>query len=355
MTTSSTFKTEELKQMATPDEDVMLNREGFQTRSFRYELGDSLLPITPIGNDVREIETGDALYADPDGDMPLGPTGIGETGGSVGVVQTRGDKFELYRYAHSMHVMEEDEEVDADNVAEKRRQTMELFDIEMDKTIFDGVTDENGNTVRNDIFSEFKSGIPGARTIDCSTLGVDADLNGEIANLFREESYAKMEGHYFDGAWEALIAKHPVHAKFNRLDDKNDGLFTEWDTVISDGGVERVVDSEGLVNRRIKVPEYISLPSPDANNGPLGFNVSSLGADEALVLPSHNGDFVEHYEQGGPDVREPTKKSGWQYEVEYKMWGGHGFDVTAGNSGPRDDAGNRFPDAVHLTNVSSLF
>lgn len=352
MVTTSQFKQEDVEMML-PDEDMMLERRGFQTRGFRRELGPDLFPVNPIGSDVRSVERGNATFADPEGDFALNPTGVGEAGGSVGVVEDRGDEFDLFRTAHHLAVNVEEREIDADQMSDKVRQIMELFDLTMDKWVFDGITDENGNTLRNDIFSEFKSAIPTNRTIDCSTLSLSGDLNGERANLFRQVAYAEMEGHYFDDSWAALVAKHPVHANLNMI-DSHDGaqIFTEWD-IASDG--TRQVGDPGLIDRKIKVPSYLGLPSPNSNAGNLSFDITSLGTDEALLLPSHNGDFAAGWEQGTPDTRGPIEMEGWEERFEYKMWGGHAFDVTAGSTPPQDDAGNRFPDAIHLTNVSSLF
>lgn len=352
MTSTSVFKTEEVREAATPDENVMLERKGFQTRGFRRELGPDLLPVNNIGSGVRELERGNAMYADAEGDFPLAPTAIGETGGAVGIEETRGTKFELYRAAHHLGVNIEDREVNADQMSEKVRQIMELFDIQMDKWVFDGITDENGNTKRNDIFSELKTGIPSGRTIDCSGLSLSNDLNGVEANVFRQEAYSKMEGHYFNDSWAALVAKHPVHALFNKLDTADGAaIFTHWD--VSSG--EMVADEPGLIDRKIRVPEYIGLQSSNSNAGNLSFSIDSLGDDEALLIPAHGGDFMEMWEQGTPDDRGPIEKEGWREVFEYKMWGGHAFDVTAGAEAPRDDSGNRFPDAIHLTSVSSLF
>lgn len=353
MTSTSVFKEEDVTMML-PDDDVMLERRGFQTRGFRRELGPDLLPVNPIGNDVREIEAGNRRYVDEDSTFALAPTGIGEVGGNVGITEERGTKFELYRMAHHLQVHIEDQEVDADQMDEKVRAVMELFDLTLDKWVFDGIEDENGTTIRNDIFSELKSAIPAARTIDCSALSLSSDLNGMIANLFREEAYKDVEGHYFDDSWAALIAKHDVHALFNRL-DTNDGagIFTEWEI----SGGERVASTPGLIDRRIRVPAYLGLPAHGTNSGALSFNITSLGSDEALLVPPYGGDFAALWEQGTPDTRGPLPQRGWREEFEYKMWGGHAFDsqFAPGDDQPVDDNGNRAPDAFHLTNVSSLF
>lgn len=353
MTTTSTFKREELQEQL-PDENAMLERRGFQTRGFRRELGPDILPVNPLDQGVREIEAGNKAFMDEDSDFSLAPTGLGEAGGAVGITEERGDKFQMYRKASHIRVSEEDEEVDADNLSEKQRAVLELFDLTFDSWVFRGIQDENGNTIRNDIFSQLKSGIPTARTLDLSTYGVDADLNGVRANIFREEAYSLMEGHYFDDSWAVLIAKHPVHAKLNQL-DTNDGagIFTEWD--ISSG--ERVASNPGLIDRKVRVPSYLGLPSTAGNAGSLSFPIDSLGSDEALLLPSHNGDWMQLWEQPSPDVRDPIPVRGWGREIEYKIWGGHAFDteMSAGGDRPVDDAGNPYPDAIHITNVSSLF
>lgn len=353
MTSTSVIKEEDQK-LFLPDDDVMLERRGFQTRGFRRELGPDILPVNPIGNDVREIEAGNRRYVDENSTFALSPTSVGETGGNVGITEQRGDKFEIFRMAHHLQVYLEDEEVDADQAEENVRAIMELFDLTLDKWVFDGIEDENGNTIRNDIFSELKSGIPSARTIDCSTLSTSSDLNGVRANLFREEAYSKMEGHYFNDSWAALIAKHPVHARLNQL-DTNDGagIFTEWEVASGD----RVASEPGLIDRKIRVPSYLGLPANGTNAGDLSFDITSLGTDEALLLPPTNGDWMALWEQGTPDDRGPLPQRGWREEFEYKMWGGHAFDqdFAPGGDYPVDDSGNRFPDAIHLTNVSSLF
>lgn len=353
MVTTSTLKQEAVT-AALPDDDVMLERRGFQTRGLRRELGPDVMPVNGIGNDTRKVEAGNASFVDEDSDLPLGPTGIGETGGSVGLTEERGSEFDLFRYAHHMRVLEEDEEVDAAQVAEKTRAMMELFDLKMDHTVFSGVSDENGNTLRNDIFSELKSNIPSSRTIDCSTLSLANDLNGVEANVFREEAYAQMEGHYFQDQWAVGIAKHPVWARLNALDTADGAaIFTHWEV----SGGERVAGTPGLINRRFRVPSYLGLPSSSANAGDLSFNISSLGSDEMLLLPPTNGDFMQLWEQGTPDSRGPIQKSGWAHEFEYKMWGGHAFasDFAAGGDAPQDDNGNPYPDCIHVTNLSSLF
>lgn len=346
MVTSSALNEEQLE-LTLPDEDRMITRRGFQTQGERRKHA----PLSQIDAGQRQVRTGDARYVHPSSDMPLGPTGLGETGGQVGIVHERGSNVDLYRWAHSLEVMLEDEEVDDSQVEEKVTGILELFDLQADYIFMEGgVVDENGTTHRNDYFTEMKNNIPADRTIDASTLSVSGDLNGVHANLFKEHIYELVEGHYFNGAWDAVVGKHKALSKLNQLDTNSGaGIMSHWELINGARDADNV-----LVDRQIRVPNYVGLPGPTSESNDLEFDINSMGNDELLLVPPHNGDFVTLYEAGTPERRGPLAERGWREVFEYKWWGGHVFNPTAGGA-REDDDGDNFPDAFHIQNVSSLF
>jgi hypothetical protein len=211
------------------------------------------------------------------------------------------------------------------------------------------------------VFEWLKDNMPSNNIIDCSSYDPSAgDLQGVPANIITEVAYDKVSGHYVEMSWDLAVAKHPVWAKWNQYGTFDGAVVqSQWDLVDAsenDAGVG--------VRRRMLMPDEIGLPTAPAQNGSLTFDIDMPSRtnsgytsplddakdDVMFLIPQHDGDFYELYEQGAPDVRGPIDKEGWKERFEYKWRAG----VVYGQNGHVRDT-NIALDTIVLENITALF
>jgi len=360
----STVLSQEQQEELLPDEDLMFERRGFDRRTLRDELAGR----TAIDSQTKFVEQGQARYVHPQSDMPEGPTSVGEVLGNVQIVQETGSQVRIPRWTHGFTYQIEDGEVDGglDLLQEYRDSIAELFDLQADVSFFNGLDDEAGNTVYEGVFEWLQNNVDTSQqVIDCSNFDPSSgDLGGVAANIILKEAYSRIEGRYVETSWDVAVAKHPVWAEWNGKDTFDGAVVdSEWEMVETEN-----TDDVG-VNRRMLLPDTIGLRAPADLDRNLEFDItfptrentgfsSDLGTsdypdytaddDVMWLIPEHNGDFYELYEQRAPDQRGPISQEGFRERVEYKWRGG----VVQGLSYRTD--GNAV-DAIKLENVTALF
>lgn len=355
---TSSILTKEQQELLKPDEDLMFDREGFDRASIRREFA----PVQTVDSGVKYVRQGTASYVHPDSTMPSGPTAEGESYGNIELVREVGGEQQIPRYVNGFMVEEEDMEVSemSMHLQEMRDGIMELFDIQADLSFLTGLTDRAGNTVHSGVFQWLDDNIAADNVIDCSDFDLSTgDLNGLPANIVLRVAYGKVSGEYVTTTWDLAVAKQQVWALWNEVgtNDSN-GNRSQWDLINPQGD-----DAAGVgVNRRILVPQKIGLRAPTSMSENLRFDidfpspasgddgVGTIGADDDVMylIPQHDGDFYELYEQSTADVRGPIMKDGFRERFEYKWRAG----VVQGQSFRAD---NMARDAVKLENVESLF
>lgn len=359
MTTSSVL-TEKQMHLVKPDEDLMFERQDFDRAAIRQEFA----PVRQLDQGQRFVEQGDAMFIHPDSDMPEGPTGLGESMGSIDLVRVTGEQVEIPRYTHGFTLDIEDTEVDDTFVNDMRQGILEVFDIQADLAFMQGLDREDGTTVIKGVFQWLQDNMPASNIIDASTFDPSAgDLQGVPANIITQEAWREASGEYLgDNAsqWDLAFAKPEVWADWNQYGTFDGAVVqSQWDLVdVTD-------NSDGVgVRRRITIPRSIGLrgpPSTESLTFPIDFPTrvntgytSPLddAKDDALwLVPQHNGDFYELWEQGEPDVRGPLEKEGWKERFEYKWRAG----VVYAQTHRTDSSGSPAKDAIKIENVTALF
>lgn len=356
MTTTS-FLTEKQQTLLQPDEELMFERKFRDRAALRRELA----PVTELPMGDRYVEEGDSTYVDAHSDMPTVDTGIGEQLGNVDVVRYTGDRVRVPRMAHGLTVEEEDLEVEggAEELRRERDTVMELFDVQADLQFLLGITDEEGNTVQPGVFDWIDSNIAADHVIDASSFDVDADLNGQAANIIVQEAYSRTEGEYIDTTWDMAVAKHPIWSNWNQIDDNSgESLASQWvDIDNSDQflgvGVENTLnypESHGLRTAPDQ-PDSLrfDLEFPSRTNSGYSSPLSDASDDAMYLIPDHGGDFWELYEQPTVDQRDsPIQLEGFRERYEYKWRAGQVF-----NFGHRNE--DNLYDLIKIENVTSLF
>ena len=354
MTTSSIL-TKEMQELVQPDEDLMFDREGFDRRGLRTELA----PVTSIDPGTKYVEQGQAVYVHPDSDMPDGPTVEGESFGNIELVREVGGSVQIPRYTNGFVLEDEDMEVSemAGFVQNMRDGIMELFDLRADLAFLHGLQAADGSQVHPGVFEFLQSNMDTANIIDCSDFDLSSgDLQGIPANVVLREAYGRITGEYVTTTWDVAVARHNVWALWNEIGRADYNVNrSQWEMIQDDG------DGVG-VTRNMVLPYSTGLRAPTGMNARLSFDIALPDAvndgytgqeidpedDVMFLIPQHNGDFYELYEQGTPDVRGPLQKDGFRERWEYKWRAGvvYGFSHRA-----RGQA----VDAIKLENVSALF
>lgn len=343
-----------------PDEDLMFDREGFDRPAIRQEFA----PVRELPQGQRFVEQGDAMFIHPDSDMPIGPTGLGESMGSIDLVRVTGEQAEIPRYTHGFTLDIEDTEVDDTFVNDMRSGIMEVFDIQADLAFMMGLDREDGTAVFKGVFEWLQDNMDSNNIIDCSSFDPSAgDLQGVPANIITQEAWERASGEYLGqnaSQWDLAVAFSEVWAHWNQYGTFDGAVVqSQWDLV----DVDDNADGVGVRNR-ITVPHSIGLRGPPSTES-LQFDIDfparsntgytsplSDASDDAMYLiPEHNGDFYELWEQGSPDVRGPLEKEGWKERFEYKWRAG----VVYAQTHRTDSSGTPAKDCIKLENVTALF
>jgi hypothetical protein len=356
--TSSVLNEDQLTMMK-PDAGIMIQRGEGETDGFdREAIRQEFAPVRTIDPGTKYIEEGQTTFLDQGTDFPEGPAGLGESLGNVELVRVVGGQQEIPKYVHGFSLDVEDREVDDSFVADMRDGILRLMDVQADYAFLQGLDREDGSTVFKGVFQWLQDNMPSSNIIDCSTYDPPAgDLQGVPANIVAEVAYQEVSGHYVTTTWDLAVAKHPVWAKWNQLGTFDGAVVqSQWDLMQADDNEAGVG-----VNRRILIPDQVGLPTAPQQDNSLTLDISmpslsnssttSLGDDDAMFLiPEHNGDFYELYEQPAPDIRGPLEKEGWKERFEYKWRAGVVFGQ---NQNKRDT--DKAIDTIKLENVTDLF
>jgi len=361
---TTTVLNEEQLEIVTPDENLMFDRLGFDRRTLRDEFAGR----TSIEPGTEYVQQGNARYIHPDSDMPHGPSARGEVLGNIDLVQETGTRITIPRYTHGFTYQTEDGEPNVDmNILQSYRQGIaELFDLQADVAFFNGLQDEAGNDVFKGVFQWIDDNIDDNNIVNANDYDPSSgDLQGVPANIIKQVAFKQVGGRYVTAQWDLAVAKPEVWADWNQLGTfDGSGLRSQWDVVQADP------DSENVgVNRRILLPHNIGLQAPANLDEDLNFSIdfpsrtnstysspfatdgnsdTSASDDAMYLIPEHNGDFYELYEEPSPERRGPIEKEGFRERVEYKWRGG----VVQGLSYRAE--GKAF-DAVKIENVTALF
>jgi len=351
MTTTSFF-TEKVQTLLEPDEDLMLERVGRDRRALRRELA----PTTEMASGERYVEEGDGMYVAPETSFPAENTSVGEALGNVKIERYTGDQVRVPRMTHGMTLDVEDMEIDGaeEEVRRARDAVMELFDIQSDLQFMNGVTDVEGNAVQPGFAQWLDDNIDPNNVIDASNSNYDDFRigNGGIpANIIVDTAYGKTSGEYADDGWDYVVWNHGTASNWNIVDNNSGAVQKSlWLDLESDAaGV-----GQSIVNDSVKIPQQTGLRTapdqPDSLRVPYQFP-----DDTMYLIPDHNGDFFQMYEQSGPSlIDEPIRKSGGKIEYEYYWRAGHafGFGSHRNDDGTGDGVAT---DAIKIENVASLF
>lgn len=342
---TTSFLTEEAQELLLPDEDIMLEREGRDRRGIRREIA----PTTEMERGTRYVEEGDGVYADAKSSMPTSDTSVGEVLGNVDIVRYTGEQVRIPRMTHGMTLDSEELEINGaqEKVTRAQDVVMEQFDIQADLQFLLGITDEEGNTVKPDVFTWLDNHIPSGNVIDASANTYDVP-----ANVVVRDAYQQTTGEYADDGWDFVLWDHQTRALWNEIDN-NSGVrqASQWLDLENDAqGV-----GQSIVGDQVLIPDSIGLRTPPDQPDSLQFDISTFPDNSMYLIPDHGGDFFEMYEQPEPTlIDDPIRKNGGKVEYEYYWRAGHAFGF--GSHRTDDGAGSDIArDVVRIDNVSSLF
>jgi|APHM01.1.fsa_nt_gi hypothetical protein len=340
-----------------PESDAMFERRDFDRPGIRRELA----AVQPIGLDDLEIEREDKTFVDPRSvDLPFGPSGLGETGGSgVETVRIDGEEWETYRYAHGFEYFEEEGVTDVDL---QQRATLETFDFLADANFLKGIQDQRtGQTIREGMIQQLKDNIPSERVIDCSEYtsgGSKTDYSETPENIINFVAYNKVSGDLLtrdNPNWDLMIGRQSALANLNKVQETASSGRITYREAINMG------EARGGVNSDVLIPDELELsviPRGEENNvagisdsDELSVDLTSeLGDDELLLVPDadvHRQSVFRLSEMPAPETFGPFEMRQGRRAVDYAWRYSHKFNPE-----------NRYPDLrdyIRLTNVSSLF
>lgn len=352
MVSSTTILNEEQLEVVEPRDRQLYTREGFDRKQIRYEFADSM----ELGLNDRYVRQEDVTYVNPDTtDMPHGPTGLGQTGGSgVDFIRQDGAVHPTFRFTQGFSANYEDLQADAIDLGAQRNNTLETFDWLADSMFLKGISDAAGNEVRPGVFKWLKQNIPAERTIDCENFDGDTgdeDYTGEEENVIKYDAFKEISGRIMDNSnprWDMMIGRQDALARFNKRrksDGGTDPRDTYWERLNSDGGVGVGVDDWKLI------PDTLTFSKAPNGKDPIELDLTSeLDANEVILLPDMEqvrNKFWRLREMSTPESLGPYEKNGGKREFEYIWRYSHSFD-------PKGEFGTA-PDAIHLTNIDVLF
>jgi hypothetical protein len=336
----------------------MFEREGFDEKQMRYDLAQ----VQEISEDDLYIERDDKEFIDPRTlDMPVGPTGMGETGGSgVQTIRLDGERWPTHRFVHGFSTLRED---DSDTSTQEQA-TMEMFQYFGDVSFMTGLG-PNGEYAPG-VFDWLRSAVPDNRTLDCEDFDGDSgdeDLTGTEEDLLNYHAMKEIRGRLIDpsGGWDMMLGSHTALTRFNKLSGSGDGeAGAKYRDRISDVLNDQyrvpyktqptvlprdLTDAEG---QQLNVDDLeVTLVDEDTGVNPTD---APLGYDEAFLLPDMDtvsNDFWRLSEMGAPNVDGPIQERGGKDFYDYMWRYTHRFDP----EGQYPEA----TDVVHIKNLSVLF
>jgi len=180
---------------------------------------------------------------------------------------------------------------------------------------------------------------------------VEEGDGGIPANIIVGDAYGLTSGEYADDGWDYAVWQHDTASLWNRVDNNSGAVQKSlWLDLESDSANV----GSSVVNDAVTIPQQTGIRTapdqPDTLRMPYTFP-----NDTMYLVPQHDGDFFQMYEQDGPTmIDEPIRKNGGKIEYEYYWRAGQAF----GFGSHRNDDGSgdgEALDAVKITNVSTLF
>lgn len=350
---TSTRNQNEDTELFAPDEDEMFERRDFDRPGIRRELA----AVQPIAIDDLYIERDDKEFVDPRTvDMPYGPTGMGETGGSgVETVRIDGEEWRTLRYVNGFEYMAEEGVTD---VELQRRASLEMFDFLADANFLKGIEDQRtGETVREGCIQQMKDAIPDERVIDCADF-VDTATDDVPENVINHEAYKLISGDLLTRGspnWDLMIGRQPALAQLNKVQETDSAGRITYREAINMG------EARGGVEDDLLIPDDLELNtiprgeedevSPIDDDDELSVDLTSeLDDNELILVPDasvHRQSIFRLSEMPAPETFGPYELRGGREAVDYAWRYSHKFDPE-----------HRYPelrDYVRLTNIDEIF
>ena len=336
-----------------PEEDEMFERRDFDRPGIRRELA----AVQPIAIDDLAIERDDKEFVDPRTmDMPFGPTGLGETGGSgVETVRIDGEEWKTMRYVHGFEYFEEEGVTDVDL---QRRASLEMFDFLADANFLKGVTDQRtGETIREGCIQQLKDNIPDERVIDCSQF-VDTEIEDVPENVINFEAYKSISGDLLtrgEPNWDLMIGRQPALAQLNKLQETDSAGRMTYREAINMGEARGGVEQDLLIPDELELSviprgEQDEIDGIDEEDQLQVDLTTELDEDELILVPDaevHRQSVFRLSEMPAPETFGPYDLRGGRRAVDYAWRYSHKFNPE-----------NRYPelrDYVRLTNIDAIF
>lgn len=350
MPTSTRNKDQDTEQFE-PEEDEMFERRDFDRAGIRRELA----AVQPIAIDDLYIEREDKEFVDPrTTDMPFGPTGLGETGGSgVETVRIDGEEWRTFRYVNGFEYFEEEGVTDPEL---QRRASLEMFDFLADANFLKGVENQkDGTQIRKGFIQTLKDNIPSERVIDCSNF-TGTSTEDVPENIINHEAYKKISGDLLtrgDPNWDLMIGRQPALATLNKKQETASAGRMTYREAINMG------EARGGVNSDILIPDELTLHTIPRGENVSGIDdedelsvdlTSELDDNELILVPDaevHRQSVFRLSEMPAPQTFGPYDLRGGREAVDYAWRYSHQFDPE-----------QRYPnlrDYVRLTNIDAIF
>ena len=340
-----------------PNNHVMFEREGYDSKQQRYDFS----AVQPVSMDDKYVERDEMDIIDPRTlDMPAGPTGMGEVGGTgVQEITVEGERWKVHRFTAGFSTLRED---DTDTAVQDQA-TREMFQFFGDASFHTGLG-PSGQYAQG-VWDYLRSNIPSDRTIDCSTY--TSEYEGREEQVINYDAVSALNGRVLDPeeGWDMMVGPHHTLSLFNKRPETTNG-------VLRDSYKQNISDYVGRFMRLPYDSSPVSIPRDltDAEENKLDYDdltvtiserdqsksigggtdtSAPVGGDELFLFPNMNivrNNYWRLYEMGAPQEYQMDERGGktfhdrvWKYT--------HKFDPT----GKYPDV----PDVIHLTNVSSLF
>lgn len=360
VSSTTTFSEEELA-LIEPQESMMYEwgNEFFSRRNFRYQFANA----RNIGLHDTHVQEGPKTYIDPDAhEMPHGPSGMGETGGSgIQLFEQEGGEHPTYRFTQGFTTLTENIERGEGNLNENRRKVAETFDFLADSMWFRGIEDRNGNQVRPGMFDWLKSNITDNRTFDLSQSQYSGDTGSYVANntqenLIKRDAYQTLSGRTNEtGVWSMVLGRQNALGMLNARapsDGGTDPRDTYWNRLNADpAGNDNYTGNNVGIQRQMLIPDELKFFETPPGYDDITIDLTNvLGENELIVLPDMS-EVRENYwrlrQMPSPRMFDPIQKEGGQTRVDYVWRYSHSFLP--------DTNYNTAEDALHLTNVDQFF
>ena len=334
-----------------PEADEMFERRDFDRPGIRRELA----AVQPISLDDHYIERDDKDFVDPRTmEMPFGPTGMGETGGSgVETVQIDGERWQTIRYVHGFEYLAEEGVTDVDL---QRRASLEMFDFLADANFLKGLEDQrSGEQIREGCIETLKDNIPEERVIDCAEF-VDTPTEDVPENIINFEAFKRISGDILtrqDPNWDLMIGRQPALAQLNKLQETESAGRMTYREAINMG------EARGGVNDDLLIPDELTLHTVPRGEDVDGIDeddqlqvdlTTELDEDELILVPDaqiHRERIFRLSEMPAPETFGPYDLRGGREAVDYAWRYSHKFDPE-----------QRYPelrDYIRLTNIDAIF